>query len=140
MSREIKFRGKRLDNNKWVCGYYSFNPFLKRAEIYSFDDVRSYVYEVIPESVGQYTGLRDSKLTAEYPEGQEVYEGDIVRVLREDSFKPYIAEVYFSGGCYGTTWFHPIENRSIFKPIFDWDVEVIGNVFDNPDLISDKGE
>ena len=57
--REIKFRGKRIDNGEWVYGYYLINPFFSRAEIFSFDNERSYVYEVDPATVGQYTGLKD---------------------------------------------------------------------------------
>ena len=75
--REIKFRGKRIDNGEWVFGGISIKAhgtFIHDEDL-PFDDV----CEVIPESVGQFTGLRDSKRTEEYPEGQEIYEGDICK-------------------------------------------------------------
>jgi len=63
--RTIKFRGLRFDGKGWVCGHYYDD------EIQSFIISGINTYEVIPESIGQFTGLIDV-------DGKEIYEGDTV--------------------------------------------------------------
>lgn len=67
MNRQIKFRGKRKDTGKWVYGCCLITP-KGIAYIFCNDDI----CEVVPESVGQFTGLLDAL-------GKEIYENDFVR-------------------------------------------------------------
>ncbi|MGN1130216.1 MAG: YopX family protein, partial [Ruminococcus sp.] len=102
---------------------YCYNPLLKRAEIFSFDSVRSYVYQVIPETVGQYTEFKDKN-------GKRVFEGDILE--NEEGYiysGIYRNKVVFRSGLFfadGIFEFIPND----FKYC-----EVIGNIHDNPELL-----
>ena len=148
--REILFRGKRTVNGEWIEGAYSpfnWNFFGEREEkpqiIIISDDknIDGLWYEVIPETVGQFTGLTDKN-------GKEAFEGDICRVVYLDrrcdsNGKHYdienimIEEVVFEKGafCFKTT----VEDIAFYRPI-GFDIygkqkikyfEVISNIHDN---------
>lgn len=122
--REIKFRGKEVDDNKWIYGWFSEDYGF--AEILTeYDDC-----EVLLETVGQYTGLKDKN-------GIEIYEGD---VLHKDSYWGWHVE--FEDGAFcrvpnnyvqRVNWVH---HRMKQNDVEDW--EVIGNIHDNPELIGEK--
>ena len=127
--REILFRGKRKDNGKWVEGhygeYYSGKEKVSCISISKETISGSLYYDVIPETVGQYTGLTDKNgLT-------KVFEGDIIHgnlgnfVVRwSDNISGFVA------GEKERT--HPCMNRGTMKCY-----EVIGNIYDNPELIKE---
>jgi uncharacterized phage protein (TIGR01671 family) len=73
MNREIKFRGLRTDGKGWVYGYYVYRPDGKHLIYWQpFDEASQNTYhEVLPETVGQFTGLLDKN-------GKEIFEGDVV--------------------------------------------------------------
>jgi len=78
--KEYKFRGIRIDNEEWVYGCYvnlDYHNSLDYVEVSQIVLTNGHVYEIIPSSVGQFTGLLDSK-------GREIYEGDIIRILYTD--------------------------------------------------------
>lgn len=123
--REIKFRGKRIDTGEWVHGYYLFNPFFNRAEIFSLDNERSYVYEVDPATVGQYTGLKDKN-------GVEIFEGDIVRKSNTTYIVEYWAGQLLVGWCLINILSGDTEYMAC-KLGF----EVVGNVWEDGGLLND---
>jgi hypothetical protein len=136
--RDIRFRGKRKDTGEWVYGYYSSSDEMpKRGEVGHF--IRCGLneeYQVDPDTVGQYTGLRDRKRTAEYPEGQEICDGDILRIKADAPFTfDYIREVKFINGFFGIARQNHIQDYEPINLSTLKICEIIGNKSDNPELM-----
>lgn len=140
MNREILFRGKRKDNGNWIEGYFvllAINEGLKHAIYTGTDEGRFILFEVIPDTVGQFTGLCDKN-------GNKIFEGDILTL--EDT---YNGDVQFSCGVFGIEWsamkrhknlrgFGARHNLLTFEDGVNEDLEIIGNIFDNPELLEEK--
>lgn len=138
MNRTIKFRGKRIDNGQWVYG-----DLVQCAHDILILPINTgwTHHKVIPETVGQFTGLLDRN-------GKEIYEGDILheRVARcivdkrivKFCYGSFIAESTYNQGaqCYG----EPHEKFQSLKyfAVNDIKIEVISNIHDNPELLSSK--
>ena len=131
--REIKFRGKRIDNDEWVYGYLweSQDPTkteksIKATFIYTACSVER-GYEVFPESVGQYTGLKDKN-------DKEIYEGDILKL---DGWKGTQQICFIKGAfCLADKEgafvgdIHYIHHASIKQS------KIVGNIYENPELLN----
>ena len=133
--REILFRGKRTDNGEWIYGDLMQNvDCIKIRE--QEKDVKHITksFEIDLETVGQYTDLADKN-------GKRIFEGDIVAQNwydydepRDDSF----GKVVF---CEYDCSFSVMDvNKDGFMPLgrcgsYHWEVEVIGNIHDNPELL-----
>lgn len=142
--REIKFRGKTKEG-EWVYGDLETRRLDGRCFIHTYTEDRLYYtqFEILPDTIGQYTGLKDAN-------GKEIYEGDLLRFPPKSQWEEtdYASfEVFFHDGdccdshigfqmnrahlhgtCGGTT-FWP------FQPKWTKQMIVEGNIHDNPELI-----
>ena len=130
--REILFRGKCNYNGDWVEG----NLFIPDKEdtptqICIGTNIVRITYDIIPETVGQYTGLTDKN-------GKKIFEGDIVKIDGK-----YIRYIEYSGECSAFVKFRYIDRlTSEFSGYlgkgydnYKQTLEVIGNIHDNPELL-----
>ena len=142
--REILFRGKRLHDNKWIYGNFvsdcEGNPHIIEPRFFC-EDGHHLQYEdntdtpvfIIPETVGQFTGLTDRN-------GKRIFEGDICRFKRFNDV--HIGKVVFNVTTASfIMWYQPIvgaygekATQKMLLSACD-NIEVIGNIHDNPELM-----
>lgn len=142
MEREIIFRGKRIDNGEWVEGFYWCNIlgnyFIKQVvNKIGFFDIKD--HEIEKETVGQYTGLKDST-------GKRIFEGDILEFndFGEEGFDfANTASVVFVNGRFklenflyddGGVMEEMKNNHDEFVGAL-YDSKIIGNIHDNNKLL-----
>jgi len=124
--RERKFKVWDKVHKKWL-GTFTLKE-LSQSTI--FIDYGERNIEIV-----EYTGLKDKKRTKEYPEGQEIYEGDIVKYSafnEQKELQNYINPIF---------WEQNFASFSVGNEHSFWalstceDVEVIGNIYENPELL-----
>jgi uncharacterized phage protein (TIGR01671 family) len=131
--RNFKFRGKIKVTDKWIYGdiaHVQGEPCIQTDV--SEENKHTIGWNVIPVSIGQFTGLRDKN-------GKEIYEGDII-CSYDSQNNPIMHEVYYleSEARFATKLigYENLNEGSLTqKWINELDFEVIGNIFDNPELI-----
>jgi len=135
--REIgKYRGIRRQDDKIVYGYFLINP--NGPCIY---DPEIGDMPVIPETVGENTGLKDCKRTEEYPEGQEIYGsipingkiskgGDKVKASIYQGEEEQVLSVYYEDGAF---WIDYKDSESDRVPVgcFVGSIEIICNIHED---------
>ena len=133
--REIKYRGLKTfqifnggTNSVWIYGFYlkrgTYGDPGPQAHIFVYENGYE-GYRVEAETIGQFTGLLDEG-------GKEIYEDDIISF---DDGKIGIVE--FMRGCFVVRYGKDNATQSLYE-IHNWSVKILGNRFENPELIDGK--
>ena len=143
--REILFRGKRMDNGELVFGDLIREPWGYCIQVVtgSGNGYSRKKYAITEETVGQYTGLKDKN-------GKRIFEGDIVRTHYANARKAdFVEQVVFHNGRFsslyilrefgnGKMWANlpdDVPHLPLDKtPYMEW-CEIIGNIYDNPEIL-----
>lgn len=130
MERQIKFRGKNIHTGEWLYGDYH-----REGKTHYITKPGDYLREYAPiefivdeKTVGQFTGMLDKN-------GKEIYEGDVVLQQAYSGKKPML--VRFEHGAF-VTGEHSGSSTAIRPMLIQKRCEVLGNIYDNPGLISKK--
>lgn len=129
--REIKFRAKTIDTGEWLHGNLQVPK--KEGGGYYMWDTSMWQREVDPETIGEFTSLKDRN-------GNDIYEGDIISFdygagepVSED-----LIEVRFVRGMFAFLWNGDLDDECpVSSPTHEW-ANVVGNIYDNPELIKNR--
>lgn len=132
MIRNTLFRGKRKDTGEWIEGYF-FKIWDRTFILWGMTNDHPNMIEVIPETVSQFISLTDRY-------EKKIFEGDIVNIITgingyKSTYHSTIQEVKYIADS-GIAVFRPFDNSDIVE------IEVIGNIYDNKELLEndkDKG-
>lgn len=138
--RQIKFRGRRLDNGQWVEGNLVATK-SKALIMVIIEDEQCFVldenvFAVDPATVGQFTGLLDKN-------GKEIYEGDVLQMWLGDSVEPnggFLHRMYvvFTTEKGFVLWGERmiLEDAEPLYEMLQWkECKVVGNIHSNPELL-----
>lgn len=141
--REVIFRGKRTDNGEWIEGSLLGIDWCDKPSTYSIapNTPVSVFYSVIPETVGQYTGLTDKN-------GVRIFEGDILDVSSDVAYGGVAVHrlgyfvVEFHNGCFmksalddpQLSFFDNAKRKGLYHFISTDIHKIVGNIHDNPEL------
>lgn len=137
MNREILFKAKRIDNGEWVEGCIVIDQSRLDRFKYRIQPIESgvlYAHPIDPDTLCQYTGLTDKN-------GKKIWENDILKCKKYigGNFVDYCIEVGYVEMKHGAFGLHRIKNDAYYRPFKDWledyEYEVVGNIFDNPELL-----
>lgn len=128
MMREILFRAKTAstDNPEWVEGYYIFDGthWIERMSEEYPDHTESIL--INPETLGEFIGRCDKN-------GKKMFEGDIIKAKMTDKYT-----IVFNGCSFMGEYTSPITGITIRIDLLKDDWEVIGNIYDNPELLEEN--
>ena len=137
--RVIKFRARRTDKDEFAFGDLLTGMGYKKGKFFILPHLSYYPsdchsvdgYEVIPETIGQFTSLYDKN-------GKEIYEGDVLAFHESYGEFSDVLEVRFVRGVFAFLWNGNLDNECpINAPTHEW-AHVIGNIHDNPELIKNS--
>lgn len=125
--RTIKFRGKDKRTGEWFYGNLFDKDASGRTHI---STTRQGCLDIDPETVGQFTGLLDKN-------GKEIYEGDVILQRGYSRIRPML--VRFEHGAF-VTGEHSGSSTTTRPMLIQKRCEVLGNIYDNPDLLKGGAE
>jgi hypothetical protein len=132
MEDRYLFKSKRIDNGEWVQGYL-YGIWEKRYILWGMTNDIPNMIEVDPSTICQCTGLKDKN-------GKLIWENDIVRDRYGNFYKAFWQNNYyqFSLSCVKADVF-PIGAKWNLWSFKSFEIEVIGNIFDNSELSESEG-
>ena len=127
--REILFRGKRVDNGEWIFGNLDLRKIGLSTCTYIIHQLfmwKTTRFEVVPKTVGQYTGLTDKN-------GKKIFEGDII-ICDTSTYRYVTGTVKYSenASCY---YIKALNSSNDYMFNCDNILIIIGNIHDNPELL-----